>query len=168
MQSFWGEIRGGGGGWKSQWGPWERHQTWDAGLGSPPSHLYLSCWPLHLSAHDLELAVAGEEERLSTNDKWQSQNKHTSEGGEGEKELNHSFIIHQYLLVFSLTCGLCPSLSSGCLSLIFFLFTHSPAFVKMWGNLYFCDKTERNKTIYGIIHLILVHAVTKIPVHFFT
>lgn len=52
---------------------------------SPLSHLYLSCWPLHLSAHDLELAVAGEKERPSTNDKWQSQNKHTSEGGEEKK-----------------------------------------------------------------------------------
>lgn len=69
------------GGWQSGWGPGERHQTWDAGLGSPPSHLYLSCWLLHLSAHDLKLAVAGQKERSSTNDKWQSQNKHTSHGG---------------------------------------------------------------------------------------
>lgn len=73
------------GGWQSGLGPGERHQTWDAGLGSPPSHLYLSCWPLHLSAHDLELAVAGQIERPTTNDKWQSQNKHTSEGGEEKK-----------------------------------------------------------------------------------
>lgn len=56
------------GGWQSGWGPGERHQTWDAGLGSPPSHLYLSCWLLHLSAHDLKLAVAGQKERPSTND----------------------------------------------------------------------------------------------------
>jgi len=52
---------------------------------TPSSHLYLSSWLLHLSAHDLELAVAGEKERPSTNDKWQSQNKHTSEGGEEKK-----------------------------------------------------------------------------------
>ena len=77
------------GGWQSGWGPGERHQTWDAGLGppTPPPHP-ISIWvaaPPDLSAHDLELAVAGEKERPTAIDKWQSQNKHTSEGGEEKK-----------------------------------------------------------------------------------
>lgn len=71
------------GGWQGRLSPGERHQTWDAGLGSSPSHLYLSYWPLHLSAHDLELAR--QKERATTNDKRQSQNKHTSKGGEEKK-----------------------------------------------------------------------------------
>lgn len=118
------------GGWQRRWGPRERHQTWDAGLGSPPSHLYLSCWPFHLSAHDLELAVAGEEERLSTNDKWQSQNKHTSEGGEGGGKRAESLFHHP-----SLSVGLLINLWSlpitllWCLSLVLCLFSHSHTFV---------------------------------------
>lgn len=73
------------GGWQCEWGPGEWHQTWDAGLGSTAIQLYLSCWPLHLSVHDLDQALAGQKESLTTNDKWQSQNKHTREGGEQKK-----------------------------------------------------------------------------------
>lgn len=55
---------------------------WFSPPALPVSTSIWVCWPLHLSAHDLELAVAGRKERTSTNDKWQSQNKHAEEGGD--------------------------------------------------------------------------------------
>lgn len=83
------------GGWQSGWGPGERHQTWDAGLGSLPHPI--SIWvagpSICLRMIWSWLSQEGKK-RPSTNDKWQSQNKHKWGRG-GEKELNHSFIIHQ-------------------------------------------------------------------------
>lgn len=120
------ELGGGGKvGWQGGWGPRERHQKWDAGLGPPPStspsHLYLSNWSLHLSVHDLELAVAGRNKgpTLVTNDNLRI---NTSWGGEGGAES----LFHHPSASVALLINLWPlSLTLlWCLSLIFFLFPH--------------------------------------------
>lgn len=77
----------------------------------------VGCWPWLSKClrTNWSWLVAGQRERPTSNDKWLSQNKHASEEGRagGGKALNHSFIIHQSLLVLSLTSGLCTFLSSS-------------------------------------------------------